>query len=341
MLKIKESYNCFDVGVRGLCEDADLYLDDLAGINIANLASISGGLDFSPKDTLARIERQSFRQLSRDFKILLSKKYTLNSVLEDESIKLSGSYQWYGEVDEFVSIKVIGYSNDKFVERKIFGFGIVSDRAVEGKKFYLETDRHEKQEIIVNLKKGYNKIDVDVTTDAEFVRISFDVSNFMFGRREDYGNGTCGCMVNTSCGCDYSKCSHVICETSPDGCDWTETSVLFGFDLCVQCRCSLDKLVCYFSEDLEMAYLYKMGINFLLEAKASTDISVFTRNSEMAIEDLLLRWQGGVDMATSIKHKSEYWRSLGGAVDSIKGSIKELNTKCLKCDSSYLKNDLP
>ena len=132
MLKIKDTYNCFDVGVRGLCDDSDVYLDDLPGINIANLASISGGVDFSPKDTLSRLNSQSFRQLGRDFKTALSKKYRVHSILEDDSIKLAGTYDWYGEIDQFVSIRIQAYCSDKFISRKVFGFGVVSDRDVQG-----------------------------------------------------------------------------------------------------------------------------------------------------------------------------------------------------------------
>jgi len=345
MIRIKDKYNCLQsqIGLRGLCEDveADCYLDDLPGINLANIADMTDGMDIRPEVVLKKNLNLAAKQLPIDLKMLLAKDFAVRGVIDDDSIKLSGADEWIGMEDKFVAITIQGYSNDKFVERCVNGFGILADRDADGKVFYVETDKHPRQECIFNVRKGYNRIPIDVTTDAEWIRIYFDVSNFKIGRREHYqATSNNGCCMRC-CEADTSKCSYVQCEYSSDGCNWTYTSDYIGFDLCISCRCSPDLIACYFSKELLMPMLYKTGINFLLDAKSSTNLNCYTRNNERQIQDLLLRWSGGVDMSTNLKFSSEYWKSLKSSVESIKHSIEQLDSKCFKCQSNRLINQMP
>lgn len=347
MIKITNtSLECLkaQIGLRGDCSDADdfdCFIDDLPGIDIVRMSNITTAQNYGPAQVFESISRLSVRQVKSHFMSLLSKTYKHTGVIDDDSITLSGSHEFYGELDEFLVIEIETLTNDKFIERVIDGFRLNIDRDVVGKKFYVRSSDGDEKELTMDLKKGINKIPISIKSSAEKITISFDVSNFKVGIRDNYVNDNtqCGCLVDC---CDTREsCSVINLYKSPDGCDLTSTSEYFGFDLCVRCQCSSELVTCYFAQELQMALLYRYGINYLMHVVATDRINQYTHNSKSSIEKLLLNWNGGLDMTTGIKEHSQYWKELKVAVDNAVVSVPSIDSICFDFAGDIVDNALP
>lgn len=327
------------IGVRGYCDqDPLLYLDDLPGIDIVKITDIIEGVERSPKDFIDRIVSLSTRELKQNFFGKLGKmKFQISSMVGDHSLKNAGNYTWYGETDVFLSVYAERNALDRFVGIRMHDIGLMVDRDVKGKKFYVETafgvETHE-----IDLRAGYNRININEFTSSEYMRIYFDVSNFKIGMSEYHYSF----FKNDCLPCQYLNCSGycaaVKCEASDDGCDWANFD--FGIDVRIKCEADKCAVLKHFEENLQMPLLYKCGINFLMNAKSSNRLNEYTIDKE-GIDSLLLFWNGGHDYRSDQRIKGQYWHNLDSAVNEIAPAIHQLNSKIFKRSGSRIENSLP
>lgn len=326
----------------GQTPKSGLYLDSLPGINLLNASNINDDLE-NGKALMKSCIDLAIDQASNDFVAELQKHYNFKSEASHVRTKMSGSHTLYGELAKHVSVKLTKpYDMDSFKKIQVQGFYIYSDRAIS-KTFYVSTDVDDEISETVSLTKGKNLIPIDVSVDAEYVRISFDISDFKVGRREYY----------TSFGYHHCKCSGQaygpifleVEESTDSRVTWVPLSDTdtFGFDIQGSLICDNQMLACWYKQELSQAILYKSGINILLEHKATTRINPYVKNSQSEVDYFLELWHTGkTDAKTMTRTTPEYWRRITTAVNSVKPNIPSLESDCFTCGTgSYISDALP
>lgn len=317
------------------------YLDDLPGISLTRAADIASDLVLTGRELIEKCINNAIHETIHDFVGQLASKYQFKNVIADAKIQMAGKFTWYGLLDTSITFRVSrGYDSDGFKRLVFKNFEIVSDRAVQNKVFYVQTDMDDEKSITVDLVSGRNVIPIEIDSRVEYAEIIFDISDFQLGRREYYKRY----------GFEYCKCN----DLTPDGLyfEYRQTDDrltfealsnmdVFGFNATVQETCDMLELACYFSDLLIQPVLYKSGVNFLLEAMNSDRVNPYTANGKEDIDKMLLMWTGGTDMVTGIKTGSAYWRSLLQAVSRAEKSIETVDSSCITCSGLYISNSLP
>ena len=325
---------CLDnyVGIRGECQTATIYLDDLPGIDIVKAASITNETLLRPIDLVNKAFNQAKKEVLRDIFQGLTLQY--NNIISSKYYDYAGNYEFYGLNDEEVKIKIYKQAIE-FVQLHAFNFQIVSDR--DATVDFVVNDAYNNLETIeVDLVAGFNKITLDKYTSSEFLTITFSLTDFKMGVKERklyYVNNTCQpCRNQSICECSYM-------EIYLDGAITYNDSL--GFNLTVRCEANECEILEYLVPIIDLPLLYKTGINYLLEAKMSNRINVYLHNKKEAIDEMLTRWQGGINNVEGINIPSEYWRKVKQVSSSIDNALRKLYTPVFSHAGSTVCNTLP
>ena len=337
---------CLDnyIGIRGECSEAKLYLDDLPGININNAADVVDGLDIRPLDLVKKAWRMAIDQVYSDW-INSIAGFTYLGIVSDSEYKFAGTYEYYGEIDQDIRIKVKRLSRyHKFVNTKIYSFGLVSDRITT--QIFSVKDEYgtEIKSIEKELVAGYNDIEIDIVTSSIEVTISFSLLDFKVGRMEStfglYGyNDEIGCSPCFESGC--TDCTLLFLEKSSDNFVTKESISDLGLNLKVKCIADKCTIVEHFIETLKVPLLFKTGINYYTEVKMTGRINPYTLNAKDKVDELLLLWQGGTDAVTGIKTNSAYWQSLKVAANSSDATLRNMKSMVFSYSGNEIVNMLP
>lgn len=323
---------CLDnyIGIRGECQTATIYIDDLPGINIVNAADITNNALLRPLDLVNKAFNLAQKEVLLDMFAMLEMNY--NAIIDDHSYSTAGVYRFIGDEPKNGYIHILQNINDKFVNLHVFGFEIISDRAIT--KDFMITDGYGNQETItVPLVQGLNEIPLDKITNSEFIKITFDLSDFKVGIQErfcveeTYHSHCLPCQRSTSCGCD---CAQVVTSHSN-----------LGFNLCVRCEADECKLLKYLIKEIELPLLYRTGINYLLEVKMSDRINEYTLNKIDDIEELLTYWMGGYNNETNTGVSSVYKQHLKNSIEKVSMLLKNMNSKIFTHSGTFICNTLP
>jgi hypothetical protein len=243
-----------------------------------------------------------------------------------------GNHKFYGEVVEDVIIKVIQLQSDKFIKLHVFGFQILSDRDIT--KDFVITDGYDNVEIVtVDLVKGLNDIPLDKFTNSEYIKITFDVSDFKIGiKQTSYCEeveyfGSCEPCQRHGCGCE---CAYVRLSTNQA-----------GFNLCVRCEADECQLLKYFVNEVHLPLLFKTGINVLLQSKLSDRWNSFVGNKKDDIEEMLTLWMGGYNNATQTGVSSMYKHHLKNSGTKVKYLLGKINSQIFTHSGTTICNVLP
>lgn len=318
------------IGIRGECQAAIIYIDDLPGINIVNASKITDPTIPRPIDLVNKAFRLAQQEVLSDmFAMLPSLKY--NQIIDDSSYTTAGKYRFVGMVNQTAYIHIYQNQNDKFVNLHVFGFEIISDRAIT--KDFVITDGYGNVSILTaDLQIGLNEIMIDKTTESEFIKITFDLMDFKVGIQERY------CVDdNYNTHCEPCHRSHCGCECA----SVTISHANLGFNLCVRCESNECKLIKYLAKQIELPLLYRSGVNYLLEAKMSERINAYTRNKKEDIDEMLTYWMGGFNHETQTGVSSIYKQHLKNSVDKVSMLLRNLNSKIFTHSGSYICNTLP
>lgn len=318
------------IGIRGQCCDIEpeLYIDDLPGVNIMNVADIIQGLEVKPLDLVKRAFGLAIDQVYNDLVHRLSDLYNYNDVICDHEYIYAGNTEYYGEVAQPFNI-VINRSEAfvrKFTKICLYELGFVSNKAVTGQEIVIKDEYGTVlKTITTDIEVGYNSIPVHIESTFGKMTIVLDLTNYKIGKNSGY-------LINNCSRCYESGNTNCMYLTTDDA--------NVGFD--VKAKVIADKcaIIKYFFEALKVSLLYKTGINYLLEVKMTNRVNSYTRNSADKIDELLLIWTGGVS-PTGQKYTSAYWTALSVAVESIATSLKSLRTEVFKYSGSSVCNNLP
>jgi len=324
------------IGIRGECTEATLYLDDLPGINIEKASNITNGIELRPTDLVNKCFRQAQGEVIND--ILSKIRLQYNEILDDSHFNYAGNYQWYGEVNEEIKLKIWNRLNDKFVNMHVFGFELVTDRAINDVEFTIE-DGYDNTEILtVDLVKGYNLIDIDQITKSEFISITFNLSNFKIGIKDItniwFSNGSCR-------PCERSNAIGIRCHELALYKDDVMTYLSIGFNLTIRCEADLCEILKYMAPSISNSLLYKTGIHYLLEAKLSGRLNAYLRNTIEDIEQILTLWQGGYDNVNDVKVYSIYSQKVKQEAAKVENQLRKLNSMIFSYVGSTIENTLP
>jgi hypothetical protein len=318
------------IGIRGECQTATIYIDDLPGINIVNASQITDSAIPRPIDLVNKAFNLAQKEVLSDlFAMIQSLKY--NTIIDDSSYSTAGTYRYIGETTQTAYIHIFQGQNDKFIRLHVFGFEIISDREIT--KDFVITDGYGNVDIVtVDLEIGLNEIPFDKYTDSEFIKITFDLSDFKVGIQQQYCvdemyNHRCDPCHRSHCGCE---CANVVVSHSN-----------LGFNLCVRCEANECKLIKYLAKEIELPLLYKTGVNYFLEAKMSDRINAYTRNKTEDIDEMLTYWMGGFNNETQTGVSSIYKQHLKNSVAKVSTLLENLNSKIFTHAGSFICNTLP
>ncbi len=309
------------IGIRGECSDAKIYIDDLPGINIVKIAEVTDEVDIRPLDLVRKGFRLAKKEVINDLISKINVDY--HEIIDDAQYNYCGTYSYYGAVNEDWTIKINKLESDKFIKLHIFNFALVVDRDVTDAQFVVTDDFGYSKTITQNLSKGINYIKLDQFTKSEWIKISFNLSNYKLGIKEDYSHscntGTCqSCSRSNTCGCACMKV------------ELYKGDVLsfdnIGFNLTTQCIADECELIRYLTPSINLPLLYKTGIHYLLEVKNTQRINAYVRNTEDDIDEMLTLWMGGFDNTNNVKIYSMYWRKIRQVAGNVEKIISKMNT---------------
>jgi hypothetical protein len=88
---------CLDnyIGIRGECQTATIYIDDLPGINIVNAADITNNALLRPLDLVNKAFNLAQKEVLLDMFAMLEMNY--NAIIDDHSYSTAGVYRFIGE----------------------------------------------------------------------------------------------------------------------------------------------------------------------------------------------------------------------------------------------------
>jgi hypothetical protein len=321
------------MGIRGECETASLYLDDLTGIDIVKASNFTSEVNIRPLDLVRKCFNLAQKEVFQDVLSLLNRKY--NNIVESKMYNYAGGYFFYGEIEGVVKIKV-SKQDIFFVGLQVTGFEIISDRNLT-KTFTIKTADLDEELIQIDLIKGKNIISIDKFTSSEFIEISFDLSDLKLGSRElgisDWAPSRCKPCSQVSGNCD--------CSTLEVFLDDKLSNKLIGFNLKTNCKANDCEIIEYLKPILDLPLLYKTGIFYLLEAKMSGRINAYLRNTEDSIEQLLTLWMGGYDNAADTRVPSIYWQKVKQVSSQIENAIAKIESPVFTFEGSSTCNQLP
>ena len=329
--------DCFGESFIGIetCGDQESgsghFWEDHPKLNLKVASKLVDGLNASTGvSLLKKYERRAIKKVVADMQAMLSyKDFQVNSILSDKTIKKAGTTTWDGCEDNWYSVVFKARNqDDKFRVTCWDSIGLVVNRNV-AKKFYIQ-DEYGTIEKEVNLKKGYNTVNLDIESDSCEIRVFFNANGVQIGRKKS-------CNCNSSC----NKCSHCDCgcgslstERSLDGICFNYCADLFAFDACIQCRCSMDKIACFYKKDLGWPIFYMSGILAFEAAKLTDKTNPCFRNETEDYEYLLDMYRGEtvvLAMGEKVKKIGKYQESLLTAIKSIRQQMKSMKTDCLTC----------
>lgn len=324
---------CFDapyIGVRGACESdtptSGLYINDLPGITFKRGTMAANAEDLTAKAMFERLSTLAVDHVKNDFIRELSSQYQFNRVLNRHT------YGYY-EDDEVYSVVASGLGLE--IERCIID--PFTSIYVESVDIWTQTI----EEVQFTVTDGVNTELCDVTTNADGitnVRLDFE------SKQEKIYITFDGATVRQSTWdkyCyDYCKDACGVFVRGYDSGNYTGT--FYGLRPRVQERCDKDALFCQYEELLRYPILYQMGIRFLQEAIHTDRYNPFVVNAKESLEQLMIEWNGGLDVVTGVKKRGEYWRQLYSSIDQMKHSLKYgEKSRCLTCKSARFVDSIP
>lgn len=319
---------CFEgyISIDGECKTAKMYINDLPGINVENVADIA-----DPFQTPAALVEKAFQlavdQVYHDWINHIKEYFDYQEIFGRYQVINAGNRDFYtGAPGEVLTITLRRLCTD-MTKTKVIRLCLYSQTA--NPVTITIHDRFGDQLVAyhLDLKLGYNDIDLDFESDQGLLYIKVPMTGLILGSADNKKY--------------YGPCHPCnVCVCSND-CIEVESDLPVGFDLHGNCfvdRCAL--METFFSL-LKVPLLYKTGINYYLFVKGSNRINSYTRNSKEQVDYFLNLWQGGIDSMTGIKTPSAYWQALKTAADSTIASLRTMHIKPFSYNANQICNHLP
>lgn len=328
------------IGIRGDCDhttpSSGLYINDLPGMSLILFSNLADEQQVTGVTLIRQFEQQALRMVWNDVQAKLAKNIILNRVTD----MFNTSYFDYDtpEYLPFIAAEVgqqfqkLDY--DPYTNIRINYVDVRANTTIAGKTLKI-IEGANVTTFTFDLEAGIpTRIYANYAAQSGDVRVVVDASDIELEDMSVGGRNSHACV--DSCRCRYGNCAEVW------GWDGTqETSEGYGMRINVSCECSQEAMICAYSDMLAPAVQMKLAILIMLERLASSRVNYLVQNHDDSAREMLLAWQGGVNMDTGIETPSAYWRLIGQISASIKASITRQNSECVSCGKVRAIESLP
>ena len=286
---------------KGLCNEQEsksgLYIEQLEGISIKNIAAIEDGKYDSAKALIQEKVEFAGNLVFNEARKFLDAKVIGNETMASASVGVirKSGLNYYDEEAGNRGISICK-RRTPLSKIKIDTVSGISNTTATGVVITIE-DSETKKTFTTDMVAGERfYIDVDYTSDNDKVLIYWDTTNieaavtWLEGSHYNYGCGHC--MNN-------DPFLHI--RGYNDGKDSQGT---FGLTANIRLICDLDLALCRLSKDLAYPILYKAGILILQEWLASTEVNFLTVHSQDWAENKIKEWEQ-IDYKTTFKVASK------------------------------------
>lgn len=278
------------IGIRCLCDGASeeksksgLYIENLEGIDIKNVADVTTGKFENAKDLIQNKIDFAIESVFSDLHSELHPYLTLHSAIEIASIgDFESEYNLDNEGQKGLKItKHKSKLSDLIIEKVVLSF----KEDVEDEELFIIDGEHEEVIEFSATAGTRHEIELNYTAKTDEVIIFTDMSLQLL--KGDIGN--CHQLSNCdACGSggDYEHLTAV----NYDFGSGSETSYFNGIQAHCQVVCSIDKIRCSLLHTLKMPILYKSGILILQEWESTDRLNFLAIYSDEWVEKKLVEW---------------------------------------------------
>ena len=311
------------IGLGRACAPLDprsgLYLEDIPGLSVSNIASFETGKYMSANAMLEAKVNLSVEQITAQLDNLLPNLFatiSMASILDtafDEEI-LDAEEGTAGLMIESVKTP-LSITTVTYVYVKSASTGQVTINVTDGyetKQILVETVADFEQKVEVNFSSGRGVIRIEYDG-IEMIPYSGNISKYT-----QYACSTCS-MRN---GSRYVRMKGI----NPDG---TLTSKMYGIRADIEMTCSFERAICQLLPRLKMPIFYLTAANVLDELIASNRINFITTNSKAWAENKALEL--GTEAQNQLKSISY----------GLMNYLKQLDSHCTTCKSIRIAYTLP
>jgi len=286
--------NCLTnyIGLRGcttVTPDSGLYVNDLPGISLKQIVSLTNEEEKTYLELWDMIQRRGQSRFSLDVREQMSKSYKIKSI--NQGINVNGLSTGTGTI---ATNNEFGFSIEYNTMNTAFVPSPLSYIHVQQIIFYSSdlTGAHDINfydidmntvilTLPVTLSIGYNLIEVNYTFNNVgrlFVGIEYQVS-------DDYTSIKAPTNYMTGC------CGAIIRGASLNNNTYSFGQELYGFSPIFTVGCSWDGLICQNKNIFSRAFWYLLGIEVLTEVIYSSKLNQFTTVSLQKATDLRTEYQ--------------------------------------------------
>jgi len=285
--------NCLTdyIGLRGCSSTippSGLYVNDLPGISLKQIVSLTNEEEKTYLDLWEMIQRRGQNRFSLDVREQMNKSYKIKSI--NQGINVDG---YSAGTETFPTLAMYGFT----IEYDTMDTGYVPSPLtymhIQQIKFYSEISgtyaldfinidaKQTIYSISLDLNVGFNIIEVNTTFNNVarlFVGIQLDggLDYTSIKAPSDYWTGCCGALVR---GATYN------------GSQFSYGNELYGFSPIFTIGCSWDGLICQNKNIFSRALWYLLGIEVLTEVIYSTKLNQFTTVNLQKANELRTEYQ--------------------------------------------------
>jgi hypothetical protein len=328
------------IGIRGDCDNTEptsgLYINDLPGMSLKLASSLADEQQVTGVQMIRQFEQQALRMVWSDIRSKLSKTIIIQRVTD---MFVTGYFDYdtpvyLAPVAAEVGLQLKKLDYDPYTNIRINYVEVRANTTASGLTLKI-TEGANVTPFTFDIQAGIpTRVYTNYAASGGEVRITVDATALELEDISIGGGNSTACV--DSCRCRFGDCAEVW------GWDGTqETSQGYGLVANISCECSQEQFLCAYSDMIAPAVQMKLAILIMLERIASNRINYIVQNGKESAEQMLLAWQGGINLHSGIETPSEYFRIVSQISDSIKNSLTHQNSACISCGKIRAIESLP
>lgn len=327
------------IGIRYECNastpTSGLYIDDLPGISLKVASMAADDETVTGVNLIRQLEQQAIREVWNDLQAKLTKYIQLNTIIDQRQIGLHRddiTIQYLPVQAANVGLQVEKSDCDPYTSIQVNYIDIRSNSTVAGKVLSIDDCGTVTNYTFDAVAGCVARIYTNYKAISGKLLITVDASDLELENLPLWN----GCACVAKCGCQQYGCFNV------DGWDGTkEVSTANGMTANISCICSPEPFLCSIQNQIAMGVQLRLGMLLMHEILTSSRCNFFIRNTKEQARELLLQWEGGINMSDGIEVKSRYWRLIGQTAEQIKGSIQNNGSACISCSGMTATETIP
>lgn len=328
------------IGIRGDCDSSEptsgLYINDLPGMSLKLASSLADEQQVTGVQLIRDFEKQAVRMVWNDIQAKLAKTIILKRVTDQF---VTGYYDYdtpdyLAPVAAEVGLQLKKLDYDPYTGIRINYVEVRANTTASGQTLKI-IEGANTTSYTFDIQAGIPvRVYTNYASAGGEIRIVVDATALEL-EDVNVGGGNNTSCINDHC-CRFGECADVW------GWDGTkETSQSYGIIANISCECSQEQILCAYSDMIAPAVQMKLAILIMLERLASSRVNYLVQNNDESAREMLLAWNGGVNLHSGIETPSAYWRLVGQIAASIKASITNQNSACVSCGKIRAIESLP